>query len=77
MMTQTLNFTVVGDQKLHCQSCEQRVATALRRLSGVQTVEASATTQQVIVRCDPQQVQAAQVQAKLEQLGYEVAGGSA
>ena len=76
-MVQTLDFTVIGDQKLHCHSCEQRVVTALRRLSGVQTVQASATTQQVVVRVDPNQVRAAQVRAKLEQLGYAVTGGAA
>ena len=75
-MTKTLCFTVIGDQKLHCQSCEQRVATALRRLTGVQHVQASAKTQQVSVRFDPTQVRAEQVRAKLEQLGYDVAGGS-
>ncbi len=76
-MTQTLTFTVIGDQKLHCHGCAQRVATALRRLSGVQHVQASAATQQVVVRCDPNQVRAARVRAKLEQLGYELTGDSA
>ena len=76
-MTQTLDFTVIGEQKLHCPSCEQRVVTALRRLSGVQNVRASAPTQQVVVRFDPNQLRAEQVRAKLEHLGYEVAGGSA
>ena len=70
-MAQTLEFVVMGEAKMHCAGCEQRVSNALRRLPGVQEVQANATTQQVRVTVDPSQVGAEQVQAKLEQLGYQ------
>ena len=73
-MTETIDFTVTGEQTIHCASCEQRIGKALRRLDGVQDVRASARTQRVEVRFDAQQVQADQLRAKLEQLGYEIAG---
>jgi copper chaperone CopZ len=70
-MAQTLEFVVAGEAQLHCAGCEQRVRNALRRLPGVQEVQASATTQHVLVTVEPGEVDAEQVRAKLEQLGYE------
>ncbi len=75
-MTQTVDLTVIGEERIHCQSCEQRVSNALRRLDGVQDIRASAQTQQVEVRFDPSRVQPEQIQAKLERMGYEVTGGT-
>jgi copper chaperone CopZ len=70
-MVQTLEFVVMGEEKMHCAGCEQRVSNVLRRLPGVQEVQANATTQQVRVTVDPSQVGAEQVQEKLTQLGYQ------
>ena len=70
-MAQTLEFVVMGEEKMHCAGCEQRVSNALRRLPGVQEARASAATQHVLVTLDPSQVGAEQVQARLEQLGYQ------
>ena len=70
-MTETAEFTVIGEQKIHCEGCEQQVGRALRRLDGVRDVQASHKTQRVAVRFDPNQVRPEQVRAKLEQIGYE------
>jgi copper chaperone CopZ len=70
-MAQTLEFVVTGEDKMHCAGCEQRVSNALGRLRGVQEVQASATTQHILVTVDPSQVGAEQVRSKLEQLGYQ------
>jgi copper chaperone CopZ len=70
-MVQTIEFVVMGEEKMHCAGCEQRVSHALRRLPGVQEVQARATTQPVQVTVDPSLVGAEQVQAKLEQRGYQ------
>jgi copper chaperone CopZ len=75
-MTQTVELKVTGGAQINCAGCEQRIDNALRRLPGVEEVHASAQTQQVRVRFDPDRLQPAQVQAKLAQLGYEVAGDS-
>lgn len=71
-MTHTIRFTVTGEQRMHCVGCEQRVGNALRRLPGVKTVQADAQTQLVVVTFDSSQVSPEQVQAKLEQLSYQV-----
>ncbi len=69
-MASTVTFTVAGEQAIHCAGCEQRIGNALKRLSGVQQVDASAKTQQVIVRFDPGQVTETELRAKLEQAGF-------
>jgi copper chaperone len=66
-------LTVIGKQILHCAGCEKRIRRALRRLPGVQEVQASTQTQQVTVVIDPGQASPDQVRAKLEQLGYQLA----
>ena len=71
-MRRTIDFTVTGEQTIHCASCEQRIGNALRRLPGIQNVQASARTQAVQVTIDPTQVGSEQIRAKLEQLGYDV-----
>lgn len=70
-MTQTTVFTITGESKLYCAACEQRVRKALQRVPGIQAVQASARTQEVVVAIDPAQVAPAAVQAKLAQMGYE------
>lgn len=78
-MTKTVDFRVVGDQTIHCSSCEARIDRALHRVPGVEEVHASAQTQHVVVTINPDQVGPEQIKAKLEQLGYEAvpAGGAA
>ena len=71
-MAQTIAFVVTGEERMHCAGCEQRVGNALRRLTGVESVRASAETQQVVVTFDPAQLSPEQVRAKLEQIGYQV-----
>jgi copper chaperone len=75
-MTRTTTFTVTGEQKIHCEGCEQRIDRALKRLPGVRDVEASAESQRVIVEMDPEQVGPEQVRERLDLLGYEVTGGA-
>jgi copper chaperone CopZ len=70
----TAEFIVTGEQKIHCEGCEQRIGRALKRLPGVGSVEASAQSQRVIVEMDPEQVGPEQVRERLKILGYEVIG---
>ena len=72
MTTNTMNYTVTGDQEIHCEGCEQRISRALERLDGVKTVEASAQTQRVIVETDPAQTNPDQLRERFDLLGYEV-----
>ena len=71
-MIQIIDFNVTGDQRINCAGCEQRIGNALRRLSGVKEVQASAATQRVAVTIDSSYVSPDQLRAKLEQLGYAI-----
>lgn len=72
MSTTVIQFEVIGEEKIHCAGCESRIATALRRLPGVEEVQASAETQRVKLTIDPVRVSADDVRARLEQLGYQI-----
>lgn len=76
-MARTLDFTVIGEETLHCASCEQRVDKALRRVPGVQAVQANSETQRIRVTIDPAELDAEQVREKLRQIGYEVTSAPA
>ena len=76
-MSDTVQFSITGEQTIHCASCEARIERALRRVAGVQDVRANADTQQVAATIDPTQVTPEQVQATLTALGYEAQGGMA
>lgn len=78
-MANTAEFVVTGEQKIHCEGCEQRIGRALKRLPGVGSVEASAETQRVIVETDPDRVGLEEVRGRLDLLGYKVKskGGAA
>ncbi len=70
-MTSKVEFTVTGEVKIHCASCEHHISNALVRLPGVEKAWASASSQRVGVIIDPGVVGAEQVQARLQLLGYQ------
>ena len=73
MSATVVQFEVVGEEKIHCEGCEARIANALRRLPGVAEVQASAETQRVRVTIDPARTSQDEVRARLAQIGYRTA----
>jgi copper chaperone CopZ len=71
-MIQSLNYEVVGVEKIHCDGCERRITGALKRLDGVRNVSASAADQRVAVAIEKGRVEPEQIEQRLAQLGYEV-----
>lgn len=72
-MLEQQTFRVVGEEKIHCQACVGRIVTALGRLPGVMDVWASASSQRVVVSFIRGRGSVAGLQARLQDLGYEVA----
>ncbi|OGA79109.1 MAG: copper resistance protein CopZ [Betaproteobacteria bacterium RIFCSPLOWO2_12_FULL_65_14] len=71
-MTTTVQFEVLGEEKIHCAGCESRIAAALGRVPGVEDVQASAETQRVKVAFDAARASEEEIRARLEKLGYQV-----
>ncbi|BBL80469.1 hypothetical protein RxyAA322_23230 [Rubrobacter xylanophilus] len=74
-MPDNIQFTVIGEEKLHCEGCEQRVGRALKRLDGVREVEADHTSQKIEVAYDSAELGEKEIRERLDLLGYEVESG--
>jgi copper chaperone len=72
-MIQVLNYIVTGEEKIHCEGCETRIANALKRLEGVRDVRASAQDQGIAISINTDAVTPEQVEQRLAQLGYQIA----
>ena len=70
-MLTSMTFEVVGDQRLACEGCENRVARLLRALKGVERVRAQAGTQRIDVQFDPALANATSIAERLTSAGYE------
>lgn len=72
-MMRSLIFEVVGDQRLHCESCELRVKRLLKGVPGVNAVKANSRDQRIEVLFDPTVLNAAAIAERLRTAGYETA----
>jgi copper chaperone len=70
-MLKSMTFEVVGEQRLHCASCEQRVTRLLKTLEGVGQVRALAETQRIDVLFDAGVVEPRAIAERLSEAGYE------
>lgn len=77
-MFKSITFEVIGDQRLHCESCENRVARLLKGVEGVGQVRAQSKDQRIEVLFDDAVLDAAAIAETLGKAGYETrVGGSA
>lgn len=67
---QQLELTV-QDNAIHCQGCESRIETVLKRLPGVMRVKADHQTQKVSVALQTDKICKDDVREKLEAAGYQ------
>lgn len=70
-MFKSITLEVVGDQPLHCESCERRVERLLKPLNGVSKVRAQASNQHIEVLFDDSELNAAALVESLSKAGYE------
>jgi len=75
-MFKYIAFEVIGEQRLHCESCEQRVERLLKALPGVGQVRAQAHNQRIEVLFDDSALEPAAIAERLGQAGYETRVGS-
>jgi copper chaperone len=70
-MAVKVDFTMIGEETMHCGGCETRVRFALQQLAGVREVLPNAKTQQIAVVIEPNRVTAEERQARLKVAGFE------
>lgn len=70
-MLKSVTFEVVGDQRIFCESCEQRVEKMLKSLDGVRQVRAKARNQRIEVLFDAALLGSTAIAERLTEAGYE------
>lgn len=70
-MLKSVTFEVTGEQRLHCEACEQRVARLLKGMEGVGQVRAQAEGQRIDVLFDAAVLEPASIAERLSAAGYE------
>lgn len=75
-MLKSITFEVVGDQRLTCEGCEQRVERLLKTLQGVGQVRAQARNQCIEVLFDEALLEVNAIAERLGEAGYQTRVGS-
>ncbi len=70
-MLKAITFEVVGEQRLHCASCQQRVERLLKAVQGVTQARARVVDQRIDVLFDETQLQGTAIATRLKEAGYE------
>jgi copper chaperone len=70
-MLKSITLEVIGDQKLVCDGCEQRVERALREQQGVQKVRANARNQRIEVLFEAAALDAGALAERIRKVGYQ------
>lgn len=70
-MFRSTTFEVIGDQRLHCEGCEQRVERLLKALPGVGQVRAQASNQRIDVLFDTAVLDDAAIVERIRKAGYQ------
>jgi copper chaperone len=71
-MLKSITFEVVGDQRIVCDGCEQRIEKLLKSVEGVDKARASMKNQRIDVLFDAARLDAGAIAERLENAGYEV-----
>lgn len=70
-MFKSVIFEVIGDQKLACEGCEERVEHALKSVEGIGQVRARASNQHIDVLFDTAKLDANTIAKRIENTGYQ------
>ncbi len=77
-MLKSITFEVIGDQKIACDGCEQRIEKLLKSVQGVGKARAHMKNQQVDVLFDAAVLDAGAIAQRLDEAGYrtKIAGSA-
>ena len=76
-MLKSITFEVIGDHRIVCGGCEERIEALLKGLDGVAKVRAKSRNQRVEVLFDAAKMDAHTIAERLSNAGYQTrVGGS-
>ena len=70
-MFKSITFEVIGDKRLVCEGCEERIERALKTVKGVDKVRANAHNQRIKVLYDIAKIDAAVLGERIAKTGYQ------
>lgn len=70
-MLKSITLEVIGDQKIVCDGCEQRIEKALKTVQGVDKVRANSRNQRIDVLFDAAKLKAAALAELIAKAGYQ------
>jgi copper chaperone len=74
-MLKSIAFEVIGDQRIECEGCEERIECMLKALPGVERVRAQARKQRIEVLYDASMQEASAIAEHLGTAGYQTKVG--
>jgi copper chaperone len=75
-MLKSITFEIIGNQRLACEGCEERVEDMLKALHGVEKVRAQARKQRVDILFDTAVLDVNTIAERLGEAGYETRVGT-
>ena len=70
-MLKSISFEIIGDQRIVCGGCEERIEGLLKNLEGVDKVRAKSSSQRVEVLFDATRLDADTIATRLGNAGYQ------
>ena len=70
-MLKSISFEIIGDQRIVCGGCEERIEGLLKNLEGVDKVRAKSRSQRVEVLFDATRLDAETIAKSLGNAGYQ------
>lgn len=70
-MLKSISFEIIGDQRIVCGGCEERIEGLLKNLEGVDKVRAKSRSQRVEVLFDATRLDAETIAKRLGNAGYQ------
>ncbi len=70
-MLRSITLEVVGDDRINCEGCEERVEQALKKVPGVEQVRAKSSNQRVRVMFDSTVLDANAIAERIANAGYQ------
>lgn len=70
-MLKSITLEVVGDDRINCEGCEERVEQALKKVPGVEQVRAKSSNQRVRVMFDSTVLDANAIAERIAHVGYQ------